>query len=38
MDFDPALPWREIRGGGFNAHIGPIRVADLGGEIGRAHV
>ena len=36
MDFDPALPWREIRGGGFNAHIGPIRFAELGGAEYRA--
>ncbi|MEM1343613.1 MAG: PaaI family thioesterase [Pseudomonadota bacterium] len=27
MDLDPALDWRDIRGDGFNAHIGPIRFA-----------
>ncbi len=27
MQFDPSLPWRDVRGEGFNAHIGPIRVA-----------
>lgn len=30
MHYDPNLPWREIRGEGFNAHIGPIRFAELG--------
>jgi uncharacterized protein (TIGR00369 family) len=30
MDFDPDLPWRDIRSKGFNAHIGPIRFAPLG--------
>ncbi len=29
MDFDPDLAWRDIRGEGFNAHIGPIRFARL---------
>ncbi|GMG81061.1 PaaI family thioesterase [Paralimibaculum aggregatum] len=29
MEFDPALPWREIRGTGFNAHIGPVRFAEI---------
>lgn len=29
MDFDPSLPWRDIRGEGFNAHIGPIRFAQV---------
>jgi uncharacterized protein (TIGR00369 family) len=29
MEHDPALPWREIRGEGFNAHIGPVRFAPL---------
>lgn len=27
---DPALPWRDIRGEGFNAHVGPIRFARVG--------
>jgi len=27
MEFDPNLPWREIRGEGFNRSIGPIRFA-----------
>jgi uncharacterized protein (TIGR00369 family) len=27
MDFDPDLPWRIVKGDGFNAHIGPIRFA-----------
>ncbi len=30
MEYDPDLPWREVRGEGFNAHIGPIRFAPLG--------
>lgn len=30
MDYDPNLPWRDIRGTGFNAQIGPIRFAALG--------
>ncbi len=29
MDFDPSLPWRDVRGEGFNAHIGPIRFAEI---------
>jgi uncharacterized protein (TIGR00369 family) len=31
MDYDPDLAWRDLRGEGFNAHIGPIRFAALGG-------
>ena len=27
---DTTLPWRDIQGTGFNAHIGPIRFADAG--------
>lgn len=27
MQFDPSLPWRDIRGTGFSSHIGPIRFA-----------
>lgn len=27
MELDPALPWRDIRGEGFNAYIGPVRFA-----------
>ena len=30
MDYDPALPWRDVRGEGFNAHVGPFRFADPG--------
>jgi len=30
MQYDPNLPWRDVRGEGFNAHIGPIRFAELG--------
>jgi len=30
MEYDPDLPWRDIRGEGFNAHIGPIRFAAMG--------
>jgi uncharacterized protein (TIGR00369 family) len=30
MIYDPGLPWREVRGAGFNAHIGPISFAPLG--------
>ena len=32
MEYDPDLPWREVRGEGYNAHIGPIRFAALGGN------
>lgn len=30
MEYDPDLPWRDVRGEGYNAHIGPIRFAPLG--------
>ena len=30
MDLDPALDWRDVKGSGFNAHIGPIRFAARG--------
>ncbi|MGF1445631.1 MAG: PaaI family thioesterase [Pikeienuella sp.] len=30
MSPDPSLPWRDIHPTGFNAHIGPVRFADLG--------
>ena len=30
MEMDTTLPWRDIQGTGFNAHIGPIRFADAG--------
>jgi uncharacterized protein (TIGR00369 family) len=30
MEYNPGLPWREVRGEGYNAHIGPIRFAPLG--------
>jgi len=30
MDFDESLPWRDIRGEGYNRHIGPIRFARAG--------
>ncbi len=30
MEYDPDLPWRDVRGEGFNAHIGPMRFAPLG--------
>lgn len=26
---DPRLAWRDVRGAGFNAHIGPIRFAQI---------
>ena len=29
MDFDPDLEWRDVRDTGFNAHIGPIRLATV---------
>ena len=29
MEFDPSLPWRNVRGEGFNAHIGPVRFAPV---------
>lgn len=27
---DPSLPWRDVRGTGFNRHIGPVRIARTG--------
>lgn len=30
MDYDPSLPWRTIRGEGFNRTVGPIRFARAG--------
>lgn len=30
MKYDPSLPWREVSGGGFNDHIGPIHFAQVG--------
>ena len=30
MDFDPDLAWRDVRGEGYNTHIGPIQFAALG--------
>lgn len=30
MQYDPDLPWRDVRGEGFNRQIGPIRFAPLG--------
>jgi uncharacterized protein (TIGR00369 family) len=30
MEYDPSLPWRDIRGHGFNAHVGPYRFAVTG--------
>lgn len=30
MELDPSLPWREIRGEGFNRTIGPIRFCRSG--------
>ena len=30
MEFDESLPWRTIRGDGFNAHVGPCRIARAG--------
>jgi len=32
MRYDPDLPWRDIRGEGYNAHIGPLSFAELGGN------
>lgn len=32
VQFDPSLPWRDIRGEGFNIYIGPIQVAKLDGD------
>ena len=33
MQYDASLPWRDVVGEGFNAFIGPIRVAELEGEL-----
>ncbi|MEO0821256.1 MAG: PaaI family thioesterase [Pseudomonadota bacterium] len=30
IEFDEALPWRQVRGTGFNAHIGPVTIARAG--------
>lgn len=30
MELDPSLPWREIRGEGFNRTVGPIRFCRAG--------
>ncbi|MEL6478221.1 MAG: PaaI family thioesterase [Pseudomonadota bacterium] len=30
MQFDPNLPWRNLKGEGFNDHIGPVRFARAG--------
>lgn len=30
MEYDPDLHWRDIRGKGYNSHIGPMRFAQLG--------
>ncbi|MEM0923738.1 MAG: PaaI family thioesterase [Pseudomonadota bacterium] len=27
MQYDPSLPWRNLKGEGFNDHIGPVRFA-----------
>ena len=36
VDFNPDLPWRALKGGGFNDHIGPIRFARAGGNAWQA--
>ena len=33
MDFDPSLQWRDVTSPGFNAHIGPIRIAQISDEL-----
>ncbi|MEO0959650.1 MAG: PaaI family thioesterase [Pseudomonadota bacterium] len=30
MEMDPSLPWRRVRGEGFNAHVGPFEIARAG--------
>ncbi|MEM7506108.1 MAG: PaaI family thioesterase [Pseudomonadota bacterium] len=30
MQYDPSLPWRNLKGEGFNDHIGPVRFARSG--------
>lgn len=30
MEFDESLPWRMMRGDGFNAHAGPAQIARAG--------
>ena len=30
MDYDPNLPWRALKGEGFNDHIGPVRFTRAG--------
>jgi len=32
MEYDPNLPWRDVRGTGFNGHVGPDRFAPMGGN------
>ena len=33
MDFDESLPWRAVKGEGFNAHAGPVRLARAGERV-----
>ncbi|MEM7529148.1 MAG: PaaI family thioesterase [Pseudomonadota bacterium] len=30
MEIDPTLPWRAVKGEGFNAHVGPFEIARAG--------
>ena len=32
MKYDPTLPWRNVLGGGFNDHIGPVMFAQVGAD------
>jgi uncharacterized protein (TIGR00369 family) len=36
MDYDPDLPWRRVRGEGFNAHLGVVEIARAGEAEGHA--
>ncbi|MBK0398695.1 PaaI family thioesterase [Limibaculum sp. M0105] len=36
MEFDESLPWRRVRGEGFNAHVGPVQIARAGETVWHA--
>jgi uncharacterized protein (TIGR00369 family) len=38
MEFDDSLPWRTVRGEGFNAHAGPAEIARAGQNEWHAYI
>jgi uncharacterized protein (TIGR00369 family) len=38
LEIDPALPWRPVRGEGFNALVGPFEIARAGGNLWHARL